>query len=105
MVLDYIGDKEGFFIYWLRSREVINVDTFFMTASFFDARTGVFKRMTNTRQDLIIPDKFTFDNSTYFYYRVDLDYNQKTYEVFSTQTNLRVGDSTTPIKWYEYVNP
>ena len=61
--------------------------------------------MTNTQQDLIIPNKFTFDNSKYFYYRVDLDYNQKTYEVFSTQTNLRVGDSTTPIKWYEYVNP
>jgi hypothetical protein len=103
--LDYIGDKEGFFIYWLRSREVINIDEFYMTASFFDARTGVFKRMTNTRQNLIIPDKFTFDNSTYFYYRVDLNYNNKTYEVFSTSTNLRVGDSLTPIKWYEYVNP
>ena len=105
MVLDYIGDKEGFFIYWLRSREVINIDEFYMTASFFDARTGVFKRMTNTQQNLIIPDKFTFDNSTYFYYRVDLDYNNKTYEVFSTSTNLSVGDSLTPIKWYEYVNP
>jgi hypothetical protein len=105
MVLDYIGDKEGFFIYWLRSRDVINIDTFFMTASFFDARTGVFKRMTNTQQNLIIPNKFTFDNSTYFYYRVDLNYNNKTYEVFSTSTNLRVGDSVTPIKWYEYVNP
>jgi hypothetical protein len=105
IVLDYVGDKEGFFIYWLRSREEINIDTFYMTASFFDARTGVFKRMTNTKQTSIIPDRFTFDNSTYFYYRVDLDYNKKTYEVFSTSTNLRVGDSLTPIKWYEYVNP
>jgi hypothetical protein len=105
MVLDYLGDKEGFFIYWLRSRDFIDIDTFFMTASFFDARLGVFKRMTNTKQDLIIPNKFTFDNSTYFYYRVDLNYDNKTYEVYSTSTNFRVGDSTTPIKWYEYVNP
>ena len=28
MILDYIGsDKEGFFIYWLRSRDFIDVNT------------------------------------------------------------------------------
>ena len=76
-----------------------------MTAKFFDAITGTFKQMTNTRQDLIIPDKFTFDHETYFYYEVKLDYNSKTYEVFSTSTGLRVGDTNSPIIWYEYVNP
>jgi hypothetical protein len=105
MVLDYIGDKEGFFIYWLRSRDFIDIDTFFMTAKFFDARLGVFKQMTNTKQDLIVPSKFTFNNADYFYYRVDLNYDDKTYEVFTTSTNTRVGDGNTPIKWYEYVNP
>ena len=105
MILDYIGDKEGFFIYWLRKRDYIDVDKFYMTANFFDGRTGVFRQMTNTKQDLITPNKFTFDNSKYFYYRVDLDYNNKTYKVYSTSTNLRVGDSITPIKFYEYVNP
>ena len=34
-----------------------------------------------------------------------LNYTTKTYEVFSTSTNLRVGDGLSPIKWYEYVNP
>ena len=105
MVLDYLGDKEGFFIYWLRSRDFIDVDTFYVTAKFFDAKLGVFKQMTNTRQDLITPSKFTFNNSDYFYYRYSMNYTTKTYEVFSTSTNLRVGDGLSPIKWYEYVNP
>lgn len=105
MTLDYLGDKEGFAIYWLRYRNFIDISTFYMTAKFFDARLGIFKQMTNTRQDLITPTKFNFNNGEYFYYKVDLDYNNKTYEVFSTWTNLRVGDSITPIKFYEYVNP
>jgi hypothetical protein len=105
MVLDYIGDKEGFFIYWLRNRDYINIDTFYMTAKFFDARNGVFKQMMNTRQDLITPNKFNFDNSDYFYYKVSLDYQNKTYQVFSTSTNSRVGGNNTPINFYEYVNP
>lgn len=106
MVLDSIGaDKEGFNIYWLRSRNFIDISTFYMSAKFFNARLGVFKQMTNTKQDLINPSKFQFNNSDYFYYKVDLDYSNKTYEVFSTSTQLRVGNSASPIIWYEYVNP
>jgi hypothetical protein len=106
MILDSIGsDKEGFYIYWLRNRDFIDISKFYMTAKFFNARLGVFKQMTNIRQDLITPNKFQFNNADYFYYKVELDYSNKTYEVFSTSTQLRVGDSTSPIKWYEYVNP
>lgn len=106
MILDSIGaDKEGFYIYWLRSRNFIDISQFYMTAKFFNARLGVFKQMTNTRQDLITPNKFQFNNADYFYYKVNLDYDNKTYEVFSTSTQLRVGDSASPIIWYEYVNP
>lgn len=106
MVLDSIGaDKEGFYIYWLRSRNFIDISEFYMTAKFFNARLGVFKQMTNTKQDLITPNKFQFNNADYFYYKVNLNYSNKTYEVFSTSTQLRVGDTTSPIIWYEYVNP
>jgi hypothetical protein len=106
MVLDSIGaDKEGFYIYWLRSRNFIDISEFYMTAKFFNARLGVFKQMTNTKQDLITPNKFQFNNADYFYYKVNLNYSDKTYEVFSTSTQLRVGDTTSPIIWYEYVNP
>ena len=38
--LDYVGDKEGFFIYWLKKRTFLNIDTFFMTAKFFNAEKG-----------------------------------------------------------------
>lgn len=106
MVLDSIGqDKEGFNIYWLRDTNFIYLDEFYVTAKFFNGRLGVFKQMTNTEQILITPNRFEFKNADYFYYKVLLDYPTKTYEVFSTSTQLRVGDSTSPIKWYEYVNP
>ena len=60
-----ITDKEGFYIYWLRSTNFINISKFYMTAKFFNARLGVFKQMTNTRQDLITPNKFDFNNIKY----------------------------------------
>jgi len=111
-VLDYVGDKEGFFIYWLKKRDFLNVRTFFMTAKFYDAKNGYFTKMMNVPQSSIVGDKFTFDSSQYFYYRLELDYEKQNYQVFNmnpTQTlysNLggRAG-ATIPIKWYEYVNP
>jgi hypothetical protein len=61
--------------------------------------------MTNTPQSNIA-NKFTFNPNDYFYYKVNLDYTNKTYEVYST-SNLtqRVGIDGFPILWYEYVNP
>ena len=103
--LDFIGDKEGFFIYWLRERDFIDLSQFYMSAKFFNGRTGTFTVMTNTPQPNITPTKFNFLGSEYFYYKVNLDYTTKTYEVLKTSTNTRVGDQLTPITWYEYVNP
>ena len=103
--LDYVGDKEGFHIYWLRKQVYINISEFYMTAKFFDGRLGVYVRMTNTPQSNIA-NKFTFNPNDYFYYKVNLDYANKTYEVYAT-SNLtqRVGIDGFPILWYEYVNP
>ena len=111
-VLDYVGDKEGFFIYWLKKRNFLNIKTFFMTAKFYDAKNGYFTKMMNMPQSSISGNTFIFDSTKYFYYRVELDYEKQNYQVFSmnpTQTeysNLggRAG-ATIPIKWYEYVNP
>jgi hypothetical protein len=101
--LDYVGDKEGFFLYWLRNSDYLNIDTFYMTAKFFDAKLGVFVKMMNSPQSQIPSDKFVFEGSDYFYYDVNLDYVSKTYQV-KNNLGSRVG-TTTPIKWYEYVNP
>jgi len=103
--LDYIGDKEGFFIYWLREQAYLDIDEFYMSAKFFNARTGKFITMMNRPQSTLLGNYYTFNGEDYFYYKVELDYNDITYQVKSTQTNNRVGDDINPILWYQYVNP
>ena len=102
-LLDYVGDKEGYFIYWLKNPNYIDIDKFYMSAKFFNAKTGQFVRMMNTRQSAI-SQKFNFESSKYFYYQVNMDYENYEYNVINTNTQNRVG-TVTPINWYEYVNP
>ena len=102
-VLDYVGDKEGFFIYWLKKRTFLDINTFYMSAKFYNAMTGTYTKMMNVPQSTI-SGEHNFDNLTYFYYQVKLDYDKRTYQVFNTITGNREG-TPLPIKWYEYVNP
>lgn len=102
-VLDYIGDKEGYFIYWLKNPNYLNIDTLYMGVKFFNAKTGQFIRMVNTPQSQI-PKKFNFDKSKIFYRKVYLDTNNYEYEIKNVETDVREG-TTNPINWYEYVNP
>jgi hypothetical protein len=111
-VLDYVGDKEGFFLYWLKKRTFLNVRTFYMTAKFYDAEKGVFVKMMNMPQAVSSGTTTTFDNSRFFYYRVELDYEKQTYQVFNTNPAQNIynnygqrAGTAVPIKWYEYVNP
>ena len=101
-VLDYIGDKEGFFIYWLKKRTFLDIDTFYMSAKFYNAMTGTYTKMMNVPQSKL-SGEHNFDNLTYFYYKVKLDYDKRTYQVFNTITGNREG-TPFPIKFYEYVN-
>ncbi len=98
--LDFIGDKEGFFIYWLKNRDYLNIDTFYMSAKFFDAKNGRFIRLLNQPQ----PTTSNFNSDEYFYYRVNLNYSGQTYEITDTTNLYRVGEVNNPIKWYEYTN-
>ena len=103
--LDYTGDKEGFFIYWLKSRTTLDLDKFFMSCKFWNAKTGSFSQMINKPQSLNVSNAFNANSLFDFYYQVNLDYEQQTYVVYDTTTFQRVGTNTNPIKWYEYVNP
>jgi len=103
-VLDYIGDIEGFFIYWLKKRTFLDITTFYMTAKFYNAETGEFSRMMNTPQSSLTNSPYTFDTLTYFYYILNLDYPKQTYTI-TTNSGVRVGEPNNPIKWYQYVNP
>ena len=110
--LNFLGDKEGFFIYWLKDEEYLNISTFYMSAKFYNAKTGQFVKMmvgsnsdndnTNGPQSKL-GDKFSFDSTKFFYYKVDLNYGNMTYSV-SNQNGQILGQSV-PIKWFEYVNP
>ena len=103
-VLDYVGDTEGFFIYWLKSRDFLDITTFYMTAKFFDAKTGQFIKFINENgPQSVLGDKYVFDSNNFFYYTVKLNYDLKTY-VVENNNGVRVGDGK-PIKWFEYVNP
>lgn len=111
--LDYVGDKEGFFLYWLRKKNFLDInpnvlhttETFYMTAKFFDARLGVFVKMINLNQATqpLKSNPFQFQPDRYFYYKVVLNYVDYTYQIFDWE-DKRVGDSG-PIKWYEYITP
>jgi hypothetical protein len=93
--LDHVGNKEGYYIYWYQDEKLINLNTFYMTAKFFDANTGRYIRFTTTP---LTQTKIPNDD---LYYRVILDYPNKLYKI----TNLT---DTVPIveaNWYEYVNP
>ena len=105
--LDYFGDKEGFFLYWLRDKEFYNIDTFYMTAKFFDAKLGQFITLMNTGQfsSPINPGNWwRFKDEDYFYNKVVLNYDNKTYQVFDIN-DQRIGTENNPIKMYEYINP
>jgi hypothetical protein len=113
-VLDYVGDKEGFFLYWLKKRTFLDINTFYMSAKFYNAKTGQFtKLMTDNKPDgqpqgpqanfPKFSNQYLFDNNTLFYYTVNLDYKNQTYQVVNSD-GKRLG-TTIPIKWYEYLNP
>jgi hypothetical protein len=111
-VLDYVGDKEGFFLYWLKKRTFLDIRTFYMTAKFYDAEKGIFVKMMNMPQSVSSGTTTTFDNSRFFYYRVELDYEKQTYQVFNTNPAQNIynnygqrAGTAVPIKWYEYINP
>lgn len=111
-ILDYVGDKEGFFIYWLKKRNFLDISTFYMTAKFYDAKRGYFTKMMNMPQSSISDDKYSFDSTQFFYYKVKLDYEKHNYQVFNMNQNQPIynafgqrAGATVPIKWYEYVNP
>jgi hypothetical protein len=105
--LDYVGDKEGFYIYWLKKTNFISANTFYMSAKFFDASRGIFLKMMNTPQSTFGGggSQYSFDGQIYFYYKVLLNYSATTYQVVDTTFGVRYGTISNPIKWYEYVNP
>jgi len=110
-VLDYVGaDKEGFYVYWLKDKNYLDINEFYVSAKFFNAKKGQFIRMINKPQSSIVGlGKFNVNKTELFYYKYVLDYDTYEYEVYTFNNTIgnimRVGSATDPIMWYEYVNP
>ena len=104
--LDYDLNTEGFYIYWLRDKTIFNLDTFYVRVSFFNGKTGNVTNFSNVCQGATnITDRYNLNEVFDFYYRLDLDYDAKTYEYFDIkQENKRVGVKGSPITWYEYIS-
>ncbi|MDA9016694.1 hypothetical protein N9H63_01785 [bacterium] len=101
--LDYIGDKEGFFVYWLSDKTYINLDEFYMSVKFFNGKTGDFTRMM-TQPQSNFNNRFNFNKADNFFTQIRLDYTNYEYEMYDLN-GVRIGTQANPIKFYEYVNP
>ena len=113
--------SEGYFIQWLKRREYLPNDTFYMSCKFFNAQTGKVVRMVNRNPiDPITALPYTlYEYSDWFYYEVKLKINNTTINPKFSYT-IRECNSLTlssgipgsqagvvgnPINFFEYVNP
>ncbi len=87
-----------------KSQKIYDIDTFYMSIKFFNGRTGEFVRMMKKGQFTLSGSYTDFNPEVYFYDKVVLDHKNQVYSVLDVTTNARI-DTTSPIKWYEYVNP
>ena len=97
--LDHFGKQEGFYLHWYEDRNLLGIETFYMSAKFFNAAIGQYVKFINTPQT-DYTNFYRIPNKDY-YYIVNLNYSNKTYEIISTQTD----SPTSVITWAEYINP
>lgn len=103
-LLDYTENTEGFYIYWLRDFTILNIDTFYVSATFFNGGTGSVKRMSNRCQaELPTNDKYNLNEIFDFYYKLSLNYGAYTYEYYDINNGSQIGVKKNPMNWFEYV--
>jgi len=113
--------SEGYFIQWLKNREQIQNENFYMSCKFFNAKTGKITRMVNRNPiDPATGLPFTiYEYPDWFYYEVKLKINISTenpkfsYTIrecnsLTLSTGIpgqQAGTMGNPINFFEYVNP
>ena len=98
--LNYNRNQEGFFIYWFEDPTILNINTLYMTAKFFDASNGQFTVFTTKKQNTSnSPYNLSVE---YFYKEVSFNYNNYTYKITPL---TQPGIQENIIEWYEYINP
>ena len=104
-------NKENMYFFWFTDESVLTEtnlsgtttgNTFFMTAKFYNAKDGNIFDFTNSGlTSNYMSSGFTESND--MYYQVDIDKKDYSYQVFSFNGTKggRVGQTETPIKFYE----
>ena len=102
--LDPLDNNEGYYIYWLKEETFIKTSVFYMSAKFYNGKSGEVTQFINKAQNTL-PNPYAFTPEELFYYRVNLNRDKYSYTIFDTHTNLRVGTSDdNRIKFYQYFN-
>lgn len=100
--MDYGINNDGFFLYWFADNSSFNINTFYLSCKFYNAKIGSFVRMSNQPQS-IFSDSYDFDYTRFFYYKLIFN-PDRTYQIFDLDNNV-VGSKSVPINWFEYRNP
>ena len=99
--MDYNGITDGFYLYWFKDQFIVNLTTFYMTAKFFNGKTGKFTTFVcNSNQQVINGDPQQSVPNDSFYQKVTLNYGNYSYSYLNP-----LNSPTNIIDWYEYVNP
>ena len=113
------GKDESYYIHWLKNRDLFEIETFYMSCKFFNAKTGKSSRFVNANPSGYVG---AMEPTNWFYYQVNISVNELTTPKYSYK--VRVFDnnayllgfpsnpvflgekgmtSIQPITWYEYI--
>ena len=98
-ILDHIGLKESYFIYWFKDFNILKLDKLYMRVKFFNGKTGEFTTFTTKKQTEINVNNPFRVNNDYFYREVTFDFVNYLYDIKGFGKSLSIMD------WYEYINP
>ena len=110
------GKDESYYIHWLKNRDLFDIETFYMSCKFFNAKTGKSSRFVNADPSGNVGP---MEPTNWFYYQVDISVNQLVTPKYSylvrefNNTAYSLGlilgekgmlpSGASPIKWYEYI--
>lgn len=98
-LLDHVGEREGYFIYWYQDKTLMNLDTLYMSAKFFNGKDGTYTKFITETQDNF-SNRYNVPNLN-FYYKIRFDYVNYYYTI----SNSTGGNPISTVTWYEYENP
>jgi len=113
------GKDENYYIHWLKKRDLFDIETFYMSCKFFNAKTGKATKFLNADPQ---GHNGVYEPTDWFYYQVDIEINELQYPKYNYRvrafnnsvliTGTLMGEkgmssapnvSTTPIMFYEHI--